>query len=170
MRRGVRVTELPPTETVAVGDRAPEFTRPLVNADYWEDVALSDLAEANPVLLVHYPMDGTGTTKSTWIELRERGWGSDELTVVGVSISTPYEHSQLIDRHDLPFALFSDPAAGVAEAYGTVHDLHGMAGIRGHRPAVFLIDPDLTVRYAWVTEQWPPEIPFEAIEAAIAER
>lgn len=166
MTRGVPVTDLPATDHVAVGDPAPGFTRPLVNAEFWEDVPLGRLLEAGPVLVVHYPMDGTGMAKSNWIRMRERGWADRPAAVVGVSISSPYEHKHLIDRHALPFELYSDPGAGVAERYGTVHDMGGMAGIRAHHPAAFLIDGDGTVRFAWVATEWPARLPFDDIEAA----
>lgn len=162
------VVDLPETDYPEEGETAPDFTRPLVNRDYWEDVALSTLLEDGPVLLVPFPMDGTGAAKGTWIDIRNRGWGGDDLTVVGLSVSTPYAHKHLLDRHDLQFGLFSDPAAGVAEDYGISHDYHGMNGIVGHRPAFFLIDESRIIQYAWVTNRWPAEKPYERIETAIA--
>lgn len=167
MTRGFPVTDLPATDHVEVGDDAPGFTRPLVNADFWEDVPLGRLLGDGPVLLVHFPMDGTGSAKYNWIRIRDRGWADWPVTVVGVSISTPYEHKAFIDRHALPFELYSDPGAGVAEAYGTVHDMGGMAGLRAHRPAAFLVDAGGTVRYAWVADEWPASTPYDEIEAAV---
>lgn len=161
------VVEFPETNHVTAGDIAPKFTRPLVNSDYWENVSLSELTADGPVLLFAHPMDGTGIAKSTWVEIRNRSWGGGDLTVVGISISTPYEHKHLIDRHDLPYKLFSDPGNGVAGAYGIVHDYHGMAELQGHRPAFFLIDTDRTVVYAWVADEWPPSSPYNDVEAAI---
>lgn len=161
------VVELPETDHVSVGDTAPDFTRPLVNSDYWRDVALSDLTSDGPVLLFAHPMDGTGTAKGSWLEIRKRGWGDDGFTVVGISISSPYEHKQLIDEYDLPYELFSDPGNGVAETYGIVHDHHGMAELRGYRPAFFLIDADRTVEYEWVASRWPQSRPFDEVESAI---
>lgn len=164
------VVELPATDHLDKGDTAPDFTRPLVNSDFWEDASLSTLVADTSVLLFAYPMDGTGQAKGNWIKIRNRNWGRDDLTVVGISISTPYEHKTLIDRHDLPYELFSDPGAGVAEAYGIVHDYDGMSGIRGHRPSFFLIDADRRVEYAWVASRWPAEYPFQEVEDKIAKR
>jgi peroxiredoxin len=161
------VVELPETDHVEEGDTAPDFTRPLVNTDYWEDVSLHSLLDDGPVLLVAYPMDGTGKARDTWINIRNRGWGEGDLTVVGISISTPYEHKHLIDEHELPHDLFSDPGADVAREYGITHDHHGMAGIVGHRNAMFLIDADGIVQHAWVSTRWPEEIPFDEIEDAL---
>jgi peroxiredoxin len=88
-----------------------------------------------------------------------------------VTISTPYAHRDLIDDRELgdDYRLFSDPANGVAEAYGVVHDLDGMAGVSEPRPATFLVDDERVVRHAWVAEEWPEFPDYDAVEEAIRE-
>ena len=157
---GVAGRPLPPADHLEAGETAPSFVRPLVNAEFWEDVAFEDLLDA-PTVLLFYPMDGTGMAPYTWIELRERDLDPERL--VGLSISTPYEHRAFIDDHRLPYRLYSDPANGVAEAFGVVHDHHGMA-IEGARPAAFLVDTDRTIEWAWVAEEWPAFPPYDEIE------
>jgi hypothetical protein len=71
------VVDLPETDHVDEGDTAPDFTRPLVNEEYWEDAALSDLTEEGPVLLVFYTMDGAFPATYIWNEVRDRAWGSE---------------------------------------------------------------------------------------------
>ncbi|WP_251328813.1 redoxin domain-containing protein [Haloplanus pelagicus] len=160
------VVSLPATDHVAEGDRAPDFTRPLVNAEFWEDASLSDLTADGPVCLVFFPMNGSFPATYIWKELRDREL-DDHLTVVGVSVSTPYAHKRLIEDREMDFELFSDPANGVAEAYGVTHDLDGMAGVSEARPATFLIDGDRTVRYAWVAAEWPDFPPYDDLEREI---
>lgn len=155
---------LPPTDHLEPGDQAPAFTRPLVDADYWEDVRFDDVLDA-PTVLLFYPMDGTGMASYAWIELRERGIDPDRL--VGLSISTPYEHKTFIDDHRLPYRLYSDPGNGVAEAFGVVHDHHGMA-IHGARPSAFLVGPDRTIEWVWVSVEWPALPPYDEIERELA--
>jgi len=161
------VVDLPEADHLEVGETAPDFTRPLVNVEYWEDRSLASLTEDGRVLLVAFPMDGAFPATYIWNEIRDRGWGGDELTVVGISISTPYEHKTFIDEREMAYELFSDPAAGVAEAYGTENPLDGMAGVTEHRPAVFLLDEDRTVEYAWVAEEWPDFPDYDEIEAEL---
>jgi len=43
----------------------------------------------------------------------------------------------------------------VIDAYGLAHDIDGMTGIAETRPAVFLLDADRTVEYAWVAANTP---------------
>lgn len=159
------VVSLPETDHVEAGDRAPDFERPLVNAEYWEDARLSELAD-DRLLLVFHPMDGAFPATYVWNEIRDRGWTAD-LEVVGLSISTPYEHKDFIAERGIDARLFSDPANGVAEEYGIVNDLDGMAGVAEPRPAVFLLEADLTVDYTWVAGEWPEFPDYDEVEAQL---
>jgi peroxiredoxin len=166
------VVDLGPADHVEPGAEAPDFTRPLVDDEYWEDVALSELTDDHPVVLVFHPMDGDFPATYIWQEIRDRGWIDDwDAHVVGLSISTPYEHEEFIrewrDFEDV--RLFSDPANGVAREFGIVHDLDGMAGVEEPRPAVYVVDTDRVVRWAWVAEEWPAFPPYDAVEDAVAD-
>ncbi|MFB6307890.1 MAG: redoxin domain-containing protein [Haloarculaceae archaeon] len=164
------VVDLEPADHLGEGDQAPDFTRPLVNDEFWEDVALSDLVEReqSPAVLVFHPMDGAFPATYVWNEIRDRAW-HERATVVGLSISTPYAHKRLIDERGLgdDYALYADPGNGVAEQYGIAHDLDGMAGIEEPRPAVFVLDSDRVIEYAWVAEQWPDFPDYDAVEDTI---
>ncbi|MFD1513967.1 redoxin domain-containing protein [Halomarina rubra] len=162
------VVELPAADAPAVGDTAPDFTRPLVDDEYWENVALSELYADGPVLLVFHPMDGAFPATYIWNEIRDRGW-QERLEVVGVSVSSPYEHKTFIPERGIDSRLYSDPDAGVAELYGIDHELDGMAGVREPRPAVFLLDTEGTIRYSWVASEWPDFPEYDEVEAAIAD-
>jgi len=112
--------------------------------------------------------DGRVPATYIWGEIVDRGW-DDHATVVGVSTSTPYAHENLIREEGLAdgdYALFSDPDNGVAEAYGIAHDLDGMARIAEPRSAAYLVEPDRTVAYAWVAEEWPAVPDYDEIEDA----
>ena len=181
------VVDLPAADHPEVGDAAPDFTRPLVNAEYWEDVAFSELYAEGPVLLVFHPMDGAFPSTYIWNEIRDRGWqerepngGSERsneeqrdsrggLEVVGCSVSSPYEHKTFIAERGMDSRLFSDPSAGVAEQYGIAQELDGMAGVREPRPAMFLVDTEGTVQYAWVASEWPDFPEYDDVESAIAD-
>jgi peroxiredoxin len=161
------VSPLPEADHVAEGETAPDFTRPLVNEEYWEDASLSELTEDGPVVLVFHPMDGDFPATYVWSELVDRAWDDEYgVQVVGLSISSPYEHANFLEAEPgvEAYELFSDPANGVAEAYGVVNDLDGMADIEEARPAVFVLDDDRTVEYAWVAAEWP----YDEVEAALA--
>jgi len=168
MDLGFDVVELPEPDYPEAGSVAPEFVRPLVNDEYWEDVALSELTADGPVLLVFHSMDGAFPATYIWTELADRAFEDQyDVTVVGLSISTPYEHTTFITERELPYRLFSDPQNSVAEMYGVVNDLGGFAGVSEPRPAVFLIDADRTVQYAWAAREWPEFPDYDEIDAAL---
>ncbi|PSP53650.1 peroxiredoxin, partial [Halobacteriales archaeon QH_7_68_42] len=121
------VVDLPPTDHPEVGDRAPDFERPLIGREYWEDTALSDLTAEGPVALVFHPMDGAFPATYIWNEIHDREWlDSDAYELVGLSVSSPYEHTDLLKARGVDARLFSDPGNGVAERYDIVNDLDGM--------------------------------------------
>jgi len=161
------VVDMGPADHVTEGERAPDFTRPLVTDEYWEDVSLSDLADEGPVVLVFHPMDGAFPATYVWNELRDRGFAEYDASVVGLSISTPYEHKTFIEERGVPFQFFADPANGVAETYGVVNDLDGMAGITEPRPATFVIDGDRSIEDAWVAREWPEFPDYDNLETAV---
>ncbi|XVH30232.1 redoxin domain-containing protein [Haloferacaceae archaeon DSL9] len=160
------VVTLPEADHVGAGDTAPDFVRPFVTAEYWEDRSLSEVAAGGPVLLVFYPMNGAFPATYIWNEIRDRGW-EDRLAVVGVTISTPYDHKTFVADREIDSLLVSDPSNEIAEEYGVAHDLDGMTGISEPRPAFFLLDEERTVEYAWVAGEWPEFPDYDEIEAAL---
>ncbi|OYR38655.1 peroxiredoxin [Halorubrum sp. Ib24] len=159
------VVSLPETEHVAEGDVAPDFTRPLVNEEYWEDAALDDAVDG-PTLLVFHPMDGAFQATYLYNTIDDHGW-ADDLDVLGLSISSPYAHKRLLAERGEGVRIFSDPSAGVIEEYGLAHDIDGMTGVTETRPAVFLLDGDRAVEYAWVASEHPEFPDAEEIDDAV---
>lgn len=158
-----------PHKHLTVGDKAPPFTRPLVCAEFWEDI-VSQILESHPVALPSHPMDGDLPATYIWKEIRNRNWSDRRVEPIGISISTPYEHSRFIEEWSLAdYRLYSGPHNTVAEEYGVVHDLDGMVGITEPRPAVFLLDQSGTITYSWVAAEWPAFPPYDEIEAACAD-
>ncbi|RKD93950.1 redoxin domain-containing protein [Halopiger aswanensis] len=158
------VVDLGPADNPEAGDEAPDFTRPLVTDEYWENRSLSELvAEHGRTIVVFTPMTGSFLAKYVWDELAERGW-DEKAHVVGVTASTPYGVKRFLEDNEYPFTVFADPAADVARDYGIDHDLDGMAGITEPRPAVFAVGEDLTVEDAWVGTDWPDFPDYDDLE------
>ncbi|MFC3959630.1 redoxin domain-containing protein [Halovivax cerinus] len=188
------VVDLGPTDHVSVGETASDFTRPLVTDEGWEDRSFADAA-GSPTVLVFTTMAGAFLAEYTLTELWDRGIGVGEstaiddgatrtesaadsgtltaladATVLAVSISSPYELAPFLREHDLPYGVFSDPSNAVAESYGVVHDLDGMTGVAEPRPAIFVLDGDRTIEYAWVATEWPDFPDYDELEAVLDDR
>ena len=72
-----------------------------------------------------------------------------------------------VDEREMDYQLFSDPSNAVGREYGIPNPMDGMTGIEEPRPAVFLLDDERTVEYAWVASEWPDFPDYDAVEAAI---
>ncbi|WP_293031604.1 redoxin domain-containing protein [Natronococcus sp.] len=160
------VVELEPADHLEPGTEAPDFTRPLVTDEFWEDRSLADLVDGQTIL-VFTPMIGSFVAKYVWDELAERGWLEREERVVGITASTPYGISSFLDENDLPAEVVADPTNEIAAEYGIGHDLDGMTGIGEPRLAFVALDADRTVESIWVADEWPEFPDYDELEAEL---
>ena len=126
--------------SIAVGDRAPQFTLPATGGD---TVSLSDFA-GRPVVLVFYPGDDTPVCTK---QLNSYNDGLDQFEaldaqVLGISAQGVDSHEKFSGKHGFKFPLLADTDKTVAGLYGTL----GPIGFP--RRSVFVIDAGGVVRYA----------------------
>jgi peroxiredoxin Q/BCP len=98
------------------GTLAPDFTLP---ADGGGEVTLSDY-RGKKIVLYFYPKDNTSGCTTEACNFRD---DYSEITaagavVLGVSPDSIKSHAGFKLKHNLPFALLSDPDHNVAEMYG----------------------------------------------------
>ena len=126
---------------VETGSLAPDFT--LVGDDN-TPFTLSE-HRGRRLLLVFYPGDDTPVCTRQFCDYRDGIESFAELgvDVVGINPAGLESHRRFREKHDLPFKLLSDPDLEVARAYGC-------KGILGVKRAVFLVDEQGVVRYAFV--------------------
>ncbi|MDY6818616.1 MAG: redoxin domain-containing protein [Halobacteriales archaeon] len=142
---------MPSSSGLAVGEKAPTFTAPLVSPDGTvDDVALTTLLDDRPVLLSFYTNDFTPDCIDEWCDFRDFGWFSanDTVQVVGISKSRVATHKRFIDYLDLTFPLYSDGDLSIAEAFGVKYRVFKL--LSRSRRSCFLIDTDRTIRYKWI--------------------
>ena len=134
--------------SVAVGDKAPDFTMP---TDSGGTVSLSAL-RGKPVVLYFYPKDDTSGCTAAACGFRDSfpDYGKTGATVIGVSRDSVASHDKFKKKHDLPFTLASDATGEVTERYGVwvEKSMYGRKYM-GIDRSTFLIDKDGTVRNVW---------------------
>ena len=115
------------------GELAPAFILPDENG---EQVALTHLLQAGPLILYFYPADFTpGCTKEACaIRDIHNDLLSVGLQVVGVSPQDEESHSNFKNEHNLPFTLICDPDKVAIKMY----DVDGPFGV-GVRRVTYLI-------------------------------
>ncbi|MDS0258392.1 redoxin domain-containing protein [Haloarcula sp. S1CR25-12] len=153
---------------VSVGDEAPDFTAPLANGDVAE-MTLSDAVARGPVVLAFFPGAFTSVCSHEMESFDDR---LDELadagvTVYGVSIDTPFAQNAFRDELGLGFELVSDSDREIIDAYDIAMDFTALGVHDLAKRAVFVVDEDRTVTYAWVSDDPGVEPDYdEVVEAA----
>jgi peroxiredoxin len=129
--------------TIAVGDRAPDFTLP---DQARRPVSLSGLLGDKNVLVVFYPLSFTATCEGELCAIRDdiEVHRSDTLETVAISVDSTAVHARWAKDQGFDFPILADfwPHGEVARSYGVLDEASGLA-LR----ATFLVDRDGIVRY-----------------------
>jgi len=153
---------------VSEGDEAPGVTAPLANGDV-DSITLSDALETEaPVVLAFFPGAFTSVCSHEMNTFQDRleeveGVGA---TLYGVSVDSPFALNKFREELGLEFDLISDANHELIEAYDVVtgFDQYGIDSLA--QRAVFVIDADGTVTYAWVADNAGLEPDYEEVIAA----
>ena len=131
--------------------------------------SLSEL-HGKTVVLVFYP--GAFTTVCTKELCMFRDTMSDfnnlNAHVIGISVDSPFANKAFADQNNLQFPLLSDYTREVSKQYGGVHqDFAGIKGYTASKRAVFIIDSNGNVKYAWISENPSVEPDYNEITKAL---
>jgi peroxiredoxin len=149
------------------GDTAPDFQLPAANHD-GDVVHLDEALEDGPVVLAFFPLAFTGTCRDELCTFRDRLGEFEDVgaQVLAISVDSPPALERFAEDEDLNFPLLSDFNRDVTPGYGGFHeDLMGLQRVA--RRAVFVLDGDRTVRYAWATDDPSDLPPFDEIQGAL---
>lgn len=144
---GAAQEEAMPKKTLAVGDKAPDFSAPSVEGE----VSLSSL-KGKVVVLYFYPKDDTpGCTaeacafRDAKAEMQKAG-----AVVLGVSKDSLDSHARFAEKKGLNFPLLSDPEGKLITLYGAWKEksMFGKTAM-GIERSTFLIDREGIVRKIW---------------------
>lgn len=120
----------PRTDSLRIGDQAPDFTLPLATRDTIDmgGVRLSDAIRRGPVVIAFYPADWSSgcTTEMCTVRDNFRSLSDLGVTVFGISGDYVFSHREWARRLDLPFALLSDHDHAVARNYQSFNESRGM--------------------------------------------
>jgi peroxiredoxin len=154
---------------VDVGDQAPDFTAPLANGDVGETFTLSERLESEaPVVLAFYPGAFTSVCTGEMNELDDRLAAFEEAgaTVYGVSVDSPFAQNEFRSQNALSFDMISDVDKELIDLYDVAMDFDAL-GIHGvAKRAVFVVDADGEVTYAWVSDDPGVEPDYDELEDA----
>ena len=76
------------------------------------------------------------------------------MRIVALSVDTPEDTLDLIERRKLTYTILCDTEREVIAQYDLVHENGDMQGNQIARPAEFLIDPSGVIRWVNLAENW----------------
>ena len=134
--------------SVAVGDKAPDFTLP---TDGGGKLSLKDL-RGKTAVLYFYPKDDTSGCTAEACAFRDSlpDFSKVKAEMVGISRDPVASHDKFKAKYKLPFPLASDEDGKVCAAYGTwvEKSMYGR-NYMGVERATFLIDGKGVIRGVW---------------------
>lgn len=134
--------------TVNEGMAAPAFS---TASSEGGALSLANL-EGKTVVLYFYPRDNTSgcTTEAKGFRDALADFAAAGAVVVGVSKDSLKSHANFKTKHELPFALLSDPELELIKAYDVWREkkMYGRVSM-GVERATFLIDGEGTLRRVW---------------------
>ncbi|TQQ82571.1 peroxiredoxin [Halonotius terrestris] len=153
---------------LTVGDDAPDVTAPLVGEET-EPFRLSNRRGTGPVVLAFFPAAFSSTCTEELCTFRDELGQFTELDarVFGISTDLPYALSQFRDKHDLGFDLVSDNDGAIIDAYDVVDEWDHISLSEVAQRAVFVIDTEGIVRYAWRADNPGQEPDYDAVADAV---
>jgi peroxiredoxin len=155
---------------ISVGDEAPDVTAPLANGDI-EEFSLSAAVADGPVVLAFFPGAFTSVCSHEMdtFDARLSELDAAGVAIYGVSVDTPFAQNAFREELGLDFPLVSDSNRDIVDAYDLSMDFTALGVTNLAKRAVFVVDSDRTVTYAWVSDDPGIEPDYDAVvEAAEA--
>jgi peroxiredoxin len=151
---------------VKVGDKAPDFS--LFDTEKKTRTLKEFLGKKT--VLAFYPGAFTGVCDKEMCTFRDSLSALNNLNaqVVGISVNDPFSNKGFATVNRLTFPLLSDLARQAAKTYAGVHE--NFAGVTGHtvsKRAVFILDGNGIVKYAWISEIPATEPNYNEITKAL---
>lgn len=155
------------SQTLKVGDRAPDFKLPYATKDtiVFSGVSLSELIGKKNIVLAFYPADWSGgcttqmcTFRDNFVELSRL-----DAEVLGISGDYVFSHREWAKSLNLPFKLLSDHKHEVAKLYNSYDENSGY-----NKRTVFVIDKNGKIAYInWKYNVKDPKH-FKELQKALA--
>ncbi len=150
-----------------VGDKAPGFTLP--DAEKRER-SLNEFLGKKTVL-AFIPGAFTGVCTKELCQFRDSlaKLNGMNAQIVAIDVDAPFSNRAYAAANNLTFPVLSDHTRATSIAYGGIHEnFSGIKGYSASKRAVYVLDKNGIVRYAWVTEIPGVEPAYEEIYRVLA--
>lgn len=155
---------------VATGDAAPEFTAPLANGDLGESFTLSERLDEAPLVLAFFPAAFSSVCTGEMATFQDRLAAFEDAgaSIYGISVDLPFALNEFRDDTGLEYGLISDESHEVVENYGVTMGFDELGIDEVAKRAVFVVDGDGEITYAWTSDDPGVEPDYDEVEEAAA--
>lgn len=148
------------------GTKAPNFS--LLNPKR-ETVTLESM-RGKKVIVAFFPAAFTGVCTKEMCNFRDSlaQLNGMNAQVVAISVDNPFTNGAFVEKNNLNFPVLSDYSRETVNAYDVaLPDFAGMKGYVASKRAVFVVDGDGTIRYAWEGPNPGVEPDYAAVKDAV---
>lgn len=152
---------------IAIGTKAPDFN--LFNQKR-ERVSLES-QRGKKVVVAFFPAAFTSVCEKELCTFRDSLSALSDIgaNVLAVSVDAPFANAAFASKNNLNFDVLSDYTRDATRAYGVAIDnFAGMPGYTASARAVFVVNAEGTVTYAWVGPNPGVEPDYEEVKRAVA--
>lgn len=156
---------------VTEGDSAPDFTAPLANGDLGEMFTLSERLDEAPLVLAFFPGAFSSVCTGEMATFQERLAAFDDAgaSIYGISVDSPFALNAFREEGDIEFDFISDANHEIVERYDTTMDFADLGIDEVAKRAVFVVNGDGDVTYAWSSDDPGVEPDYDEVEAAASD-
>ncbi|MGH7506334.1 MAG: redoxin domain-containing protein, partial [Longimicrobiales bacterium] len=145
-----------------VGAEAPDAT---LFVEPREPVSLKQLQGGDPLVLLFFPLAFSSVCTEEMCAVADDYDAYRDLgaKLAAISVDSPYTNVKFAEACSVPFPILSDFNKEAIRAYGVMREnLGGLKGVSER--AVFVIDGDGRIAYAWQGEHPGVMPPFDAVK------
>lgn len=147
-----------------VGDKAPDFTLP--DQDFKPVRFYDVLSKGRPVVLLFFPAAFSSVCTRELCTFRDKMASLEKANaeVLAISVDSPWCLKRFKDENRLQFTLLSDYNRDVVRLYNVYHEeVLGLKYVA--KRAVFIVKPDGTISYVWVSDDPTVEPDYDEVIA-----
>jgi len=152
---------------ISIGSKAPDFN--LFNHKR-ERVSLEGL-RGKKVVVAFFPAAFTSVCERELCTFRDSLSALDDIgaTVLAVSVDAPFANAAFAEKNKLNFSVLSDYGREATRAYDVaMENFAGMPGYTASKRAVFVVNGEGVITYAWVGPNPGVEPDYEEVKRAVA--
>jgi len=156
---------------VTTGDSAPDFSAPLANGDLGETFTLSERLDEAPLVLAFFPgaFSSVCTGEMNTFQERLENFHDADASIYGISVDSPFALNAFREDNGIEFDFISDANHELVDAYDATMNFADLGIDEVAKRAVFVVDSDGEITYAWSSDDPGVEPDYDEIETAAAE-